>query len=195
MYTIYPRMRCVRSIIEPRRKSGSIGKLLGQGSFSAVYDAPGDEVFKLTKCRATVDFLMHSYQYVRQGERHLPKLLRFEGVIGTDPHEMTPLYGVWIEKLRRPTRDERQLQRVRRCVLDMIHRNGDTDDNLLRTAKGELLHGKMTFDPELLQSLHRLHKIFVRLGDVSIDLHRDNIMVRPKTGELVINDPFIMDSA
>lgn len=191
MHSVYPRMRCVREVVNPLRKKGTIGKLLGAGSFSVVYEAPErpDSVLKLTKCDAFIGLMEELPKYDPDETRHFPRMHEFLGKVGHDPYDGTSLYGYWLERLRKPTRQEHAAVRLRKALCESL---GIDNSHLIRLCDREPTEiGGYPLPASLLKSLNTLRSVYETLNFVMLDLHNANVMVRPSTGELVLSDPLL----
>lgn len=178
--------KSAKDIVTELRKSGSIGRILGKGSFSSVYEAAmPNAVYKLTTCDAYVDFILSAQKFVRHGDVHLPWMLRYDGIVGEDFDE-GGIHGIWIERLRPCKRSDEQACRDKRFIRSQAY-----EETLIeRFVSGKIRH-RYRISDTLKDSLDHLLQICAGCG-YSFDLHNDNMMVRPSDGRIVISDPICL---
>lgn len=170
-----------------RRHAAIIGKkLLGRGSFCAVFDS-GKTVHKLTLDRYA--YMMGTDQVIGCSGEHFTRVLYNHGEVGAVDER--PLYLFECERLEKLPRSgelralaRRIAARTRKHKLYHMH-NSPADSLALE---------ELSVDEELPVSLQDafvdLHSFVHRVDEGwSLDIHAANLMIRPSDGTLVLSDP------
>jgi hypothetical protein len=170
------------------RSSGVIGRKLGEGSYSAVYEGmkPG-QVVKITSDSSTVHYLLQASMFVERGDRHFPRIFSYLGAVARDDDDGTVLHGFMLERLcgvRRGSAAWHQRNRIRAGL------NAPNEEELA-AAILDLAEGDEALPASVRKSLKRLVKIHGRIGEAMFDLSAGNFMMRPDTEELVFSDPLM----
>lgn len=168
----------VQRVLRPFRDNCGVTELIGEGSFSLVYATKDPKLaFKLTKCPVTPKFLT---KLKDKGYRnpHLPR------VTGVTPElakiDGDPVRGIWIERLK-TGKNYSAFNPGMEYITSALEAYKALNFTQIRKLKKE--------GNPLLKSVEIVVELAGDLPEAFIDIHRDNVMMRPITKELVIVDP------
>jgi hypothetical protein len=185
-----------RAAKQARKLPQLAGKpLIGRGTTAAVFDN-GDTVLKLTSCEKT--YRVFNDGAVKCEGPHFPKTVNNWGQVGTTKAG-DPLYLFEQEKLEKLPLRKRSLPVVKE------YRDFRTRYQKARWATykegtehaidvADRLSHDLELSPSVSEAFNSLAEWISDHGDAILDLHSDNVMMRPSTGEMVFVDPVVSDS-
>ncbi len=159
-----------------------------RGVFSAVFRKPA------SVCKLTLDPLSYALLSDRRlsASPHFPRVYQRYGIVGKQ-EESTYLYLIELERLS-PIDRYPALWKEIRPVLKQIDEISPQDAHRYARpeVEAEALRSASTRNcgRSLRRALCQLAD-FVEAYQANLDLHADNIMVRPATRELVFSDPVV----
>jgi len=180
------------------RAHGLVGKKrIGRGTYCAVYDDGEDAVLKLT-----ADYIqLESVQFYLDGV-HFPRLMKIIGRVGIQDAGNADLYLFQAERLKPTSKADAPTRKLAKRVIDTVQDCLLSKDAMSvwrspgapadRQAKRSLTALKQLVDtpwfPESLkEAFEKLQTLSMDYGNLSLDFHRANLMVRG-SDELVLND-------
>ena len=168
---------------------------IGRGQYSVVFERGQHEVLRFT-CDP-VTYGMHCDGVLRLSGTHFAKVTRDHGEIGTQRSGDIPIYLFGTERLQKvmPATAEKRL------ASQLVKLAGECFSSTRSGSLGNpydevrTMHAleKMSDSKDLPFSMRKaLSDLASYAGDMvgaCLDLHPSNIMQRPGTGELILNDP------
>lgn len=179
-----------RRLVAKLRQKGLIGKRLGRGYFSTVYEtADPNVVFKLTKCLVSVRYARLVRRYYPD-DPHLLHAQRIHGRMCVEERDCdAPVFGMSLERLV-PITTKVSVEEFRLAkALSSSTSFAMNREEQIQALEDIVRRGNLPLS--ILRSIERLQTLMVVCEGASLDLHIHNFMVRPSTGELVISDPFV----
>lgn len=163
--------------------------VMARGVFSAVFNR-GRSVAKLTV--DPLSYALLSSQRLSKNV-HFPKVVNRYGIVGKQDSTHY-LYLVELEKLR-PVSSYPQLESTVEALLRSLEAMSHYDPDYYVDPRDEAYDLRQVaktrrFPRSFSRALGEL-AAFVESYDANLDLHAENVMVRPSTGELVITDPVV----
>lgn len=167
---------------------------IGQGCFSTVYRLGADRVLKLTCDTAHYALLGKRLDRINP---HFPKVYEDIGFLGMTNNKVA-IYGVVMEALNKVGRKGTPARTMADTISNAF--NGYCSNNEIFMQEDHVVRAihingleklaDLVNAPDGLADAFKVLKRAVEsIPNCSVDFHRDNFMVRPGTGEIVIVDP------